>query len=527
LRVSVVPWEKENLERIANEIGLVDVFQQLKPYAKGRKRFTFYERPSLREAGKGWRLDYYLADPALMVRDEHKLHVTDIQVLEEYKGSDHVPVMLLMRRPNIVPREPTATMSELKREQVPEDVAEVAQIEEGGETTEIIPKEDLDLWVALQALASDTAAGHNSYLDARGNDLDCHGDTDTDPTQQHLNQEASHPAHMQDVLESLSSGEDVGDMAVMAHGLKALLEGVGETYPATSQDDQKAASDFRAATAIETTEVMASTLEQLRLAREEYAERVAAVLKRAARGGPTTDGRASPRMLPVMLADGDEDRGHPRTHSVPITRVKMNGKETPALWDSGSSCCLLNESMARALLGTAEYNRRLKKPKGAPQFQLADGSISRPMGEIEFDVAPSKKTSVTFRQKFWILQASNTNLPLILGVDFFRKARVLLDFWHNRIFIFGKPMIVIPFELTQSRNTRELEVNVCMEEDTVIPARSRWMYKAALRGQAAATIRSGDHDIVARDDLLARHPLLQLGARAASKSETGVWWCLC
>ena len=72
-------------------------------------------------------------------------------------------------------------------------------------------------------------------------------------------------------------------------------------------------------------------------------------------------------------------------------------------------------------------------------------------------------------------------------------------------------MIVIPFELTQSRNTRELEVNVCMEEDTIIPARSRWMYKAALRGQAAATIRSGDHGIVARDDLLARHPLLQLG----------------
>jgi exonuclease III len=79
-----LPWEKENLERIAKEIGLVDVFQQLKPNAKGRKRFTFYERPSLREAGKGWRLDYYLADPALMVRDEHKLHVTDIQVLDEY-----------------------------------------------------------------------------------------------------------------------------------------------------------------------------------------------------------------------------------------------------------------------------------------------------------------------------------------------------------------------------------------------------------------------------------------------------------
>jgi hypothetical protein len=199
-------------------------------------------------------------------------------------------VMLLMRRPNIVPREPTATMSpqlsEQQREQVPEAVTAVAQIEEGGETTEIIPKEDLDLWVALQALASDTAAGQNSYLDARGNDLDCHGDTNTDPTQQHLIQEALHPAHMQDVLESLSSGEDVGDMTMMAHGLKALLEGVGETYPTTSREDLKVASDFRAATAMETTEVTASTVEQLRLAREEYAERVAAVLKRAARGGP-------------------------------------------------------------------------------------------------------------------------------------------------------------------------------------------------------------------------------------------------
>ena len=57
-----IPWERKNFARAAQEARIVDIFEQLKPEAQGRDRYSFYQTKQHKRHGNGWRLDHLMAD---------------------------------------------------------------------------------------------------------------------------------------------------------------------------------------------------------------------------------------------------------------------------------------------------------------------------------------------------------------------------------------------------------------------------------------------------------------------------------
>lgn len=80
------PEERNGLHALMQKADLVDVFRTLHP---DEVKFSWWPYMSRgRERNAGWRIDYWLASPALMNRIE------DIDILNDVYGSDHCPVLL-------------------------------------------------------------------------------------------------------------------------------------------------------------------------------------------------------------------------------------------------------------------------------------------------------------------------------------------------------------------------------------------------------------------------------------------------
>ncbi len=68
------------------QAGLVDIYRRLHP---GKEAYTYWSyRFKARERNTGWRLDYFLLSSSLTDK------VKKVEILNEYYGSDHCPVML-------------------------------------------------------------------------------------------------------------------------------------------------------------------------------------------------------------------------------------------------------------------------------------------------------------------------------------------------------------------------------------------------------------------------------------------------
>ena len=146
-----------------------DVFQTIKPMAVGKERYTFYERKNYREKGRGWRLDQFAVREELLQQRAGELCVDDIQVREECKGSDHVPLVLTLRR---CPA--GATRNIPTSQEIPEtNPTEINDLKSG----------DREIWETCCALAEAVEKGTNPYLDEEGKDPDMLIEPD-DPTHQ-------------------------------------------------------------------------------------------------------------------------------------------------------------------------------------------------------------------------------------------------------------------------------------------------------------------------------------------------------
>ena len=83
-----LPEERAWVSRVIDELGLVDVYRQLKPDATGEAYTWWSNRGRAYDNNVGWRLDYHLATPAIaaLARGE--------SIYKGQKFSDHAPVTI-------------------------------------------------------------------------------------------------------------------------------------------------------------------------------------------------------------------------------------------------------------------------------------------------------------------------------------------------------------------------------------------------------------------------------------------------
>ncbi len=85
------PAERASFRTTLAETHMVDAFRHLYPNAS--KAYTFYSNKfQARQKGNGWRLDYFVVSASLVSR------VVDCFMLPEYTASDHVPLVLWLRK---------------------------------------------------------------------------------------------------------------------------------------------------------------------------------------------------------------------------------------------------------------------------------------------------------------------------------------------------------------------------------------------------------------------------------------------
>ena len=140
-------------------------------------------------------------------------------------------------------------------------------------------------------------------------------------------------------------------------------------------------------------------------------------------------------------------RAHAVSASVPVARITLHEDvEAKTLFDSGASYSLASAQMFRRLQ-TSVSDLTLSPPDaGTPSFELADGSISRPMGSARIPLMLNNTSTPTYHN-MWIMR--ELSFDVILGCDFFARHGVILDYADSVIrFKPGKDMDDIAFHIT-------------------------------------------------------------------------------
>jgi len=78
--------ERNALQKLLDECDLIDSFRMVHPNEPKYSWFSNFAKS--RERGKGWRIDYFLISQKL------KTKIIDADILGEYFGSDHLPILL-------------------------------------------------------------------------------------------------------------------------------------------------------------------------------------------------------------------------------------------------------------------------------------------------------------------------------------------------------------------------------------------------------------------------------------------------
>lgn len=85
------PAERASFRETLKTANLVDSFRHF--YPNQRNAYTFFSRMfNQRSKGNGWRLDYFAVSSTLMGR------VVGTSILDKYKGSDHIPSVLYVKK---------------------------------------------------------------------------------------------------------------------------------------------------------------------------------------------------------------------------------------------------------------------------------------------------------------------------------------------------------------------------------------------------------------------------------------------
>ena len=86
-------YERTAFEKLLVDNKLLDIWHNLYPKYIPRDSYTFWSwrGKKLKENGKGWRIDYFLVSKKL------KKKILSMKVLQEYKLSDHCPIVLELK----------------------------------------------------------------------------------------------------------------------------------------------------------------------------------------------------------------------------------------------------------------------------------------------------------------------------------------------------------------------------------------------------------------------------------------------
>ena len=92
------PYEREKFRNLVKELDLIDSYRHFHPKDR-ESHFTFFTKRSrgsdMKKENKGWRLDYFVVSKSLINIIE------DVQVRKDEDCSDHVPLILTMKDPNV------------------------------------------------------------------------------------------------------------------------------------------------------------------------------------------------------------------------------------------------------------------------------------------------------------------------------------------------------------------------------------------------------------------------------------------
>jgi len=89
------PYERSNFRDLLNTLQLVDSYRVLYPNVR-REAFTFFSvRGGGKKNGNGWRLDYFIVSKPIVPL------INDIQIRRDTECSDHVPLVLTMKNPDV------------------------------------------------------------------------------------------------------------------------------------------------------------------------------------------------------------------------------------------------------------------------------------------------------------------------------------------------------------------------------------------------------------------------------------------
>lgn len=89
-------YERDNFRKLSKELDLVDSYRHFYPKER-EKHFTFFSArgKGMKDRNLGWRLDYFMVSKQLVNILE------DVEVQKEKAYSDHVPLVLTMKHPDV------------------------------------------------------------------------------------------------------------------------------------------------------------------------------------------------------------------------------------------------------------------------------------------------------------------------------------------------------------------------------------------------------------------------------------------
>ena len=92
------PYERENFRNLCDELSLIDSYRHFYPNERS-KHYTFFSARArghnMKQENKGWRLDYFMVSKNLINI------IDDVEIRKSKSCSDHVPLILLMKDPDV------------------------------------------------------------------------------------------------------------------------------------------------------------------------------------------------------------------------------------------------------------------------------------------------------------------------------------------------------------------------------------------------------------------------------------------
>ena len=124
-----------------------------------------------------------------------------------------------------------------------------------------------------------------------------------------------------------------------------------------------------------------------------------------------------------------------KVRGVPLVPVFLGGSSTPisAMIDSGASYCVVTEAAARHLLGGRYSTCFVPAGPSAPHFQ-GIGSV-RALGSLTLHVSIGKYRKYRLRvvHRFWVIRSISLPLPILIGSDLLVANHCIIDYSRSRL----------------------------------------------------------------------------------------------